>query len=577
MLESINMYSPRSGITNNISESFNHLLKTVVRPKLPSDLMLLAFYELAAHSLIEIKRGCAQVGNYYLKPEYANQQKEKSSLDKGNVITDINNFVRLLKQALNNGSKPTHTKSEQPLKYENESEKNEDTDHTYTFKHNKDDTVISNASSKVLAELALAENRVFFMEQTKCYIVLNRKRDPYAVRLSPDRCLCPSTTTCYHIFAAQMLAGNYSEPEKRTLNLSLLRKRARKREEHRSIGKKKPRLELEDIVPAPDSQIVQDGPAETCILDDSCSIMDFTPTNEESSVSECKSVMDSSFIEKEENTEITKKKNINRLSLGHKKRYWIAELSLPWTEKKYIIGDQTLTCDSMHAAQKIVKSQFPFVGGLQDTGYVPIFNDKKNKWHYQSPMLPIAMKTVAQIHHTGQFHWVLSTKYNDKVYIFDSMFHLKTPLSPSLQIQLCNIYANKGHILNVYLPYYNQQTNGLDCGVFAIANLINFCFSIKNEDESIFTNEFDIDSMRRHLIAGFEAKKFKKFPLGKTNVPKKFHKVSIPIDCIHCEQPNVFEDMLQCDRCQKWMHYSCALVEVHRPTPERWWCNNCKT
>ena len=74
----------------------------------------------------------------------------------------------------------------------------------------------------------------------------------------------------------------------------------------------------------------------------------------------------------------------------------------------------------MHAAQKIVRTQFPFVGGLQvqDTGYVPIFNDIKNKWHYQSPMLPMAMKIVAQIHHTGQFHWVLSTKYNDQSVYF---------------------------------------------------------------------------------------------------------------------------------------------------------------
>ena len=235
-LESLDLYSPKSGITNNISESFNHVLKTVVRPKLPADLMLLSFYELAASSLFEIERGCAQIGNYHLKPIFICEAISKSSIDKRSIITDISKFVKILKQALNNKVK---TLEQTSVKSDQGSEKDIDIDHTYHIQSTIDNNAISNASSKVLAELAVAENRVFYIEQTRCYVVMNRKNDPYAVRLSPDKCQCPSTTKCYHVIAAQMLAGCYAKPEKRTLNLSLLRKRGRKREEHRSIGKKK--------------------------------------------------------------------------------------------------------------------------------------------------------------------------------------------------------------------------------------------------------------------------------------------------------------------------------------------------
>ena len=317
---------------------------------------------------------------------------------------------------------------------------------------------------------------------------------------------------------------------------------------------------MEKVVPAPDSKISKDSPAETSLIDND----DSMPVP----------VLD--FIVVEDDREPVQKKRNDRLSLKLKKRYWVKDLSLPWTEKNGIVYDRTLTCDSMHAAQKVMRNQFPFIGGLQDSGHVPIFNDAKNKWHYEFPMLPIATDVVAQIHHTGTFHWVMSAKFNNKVYVFDSLMHTNSHLSPSLQIQLCAIYANNSHSLEVLLSTNNQQSNGVDCGVFAIANLTNFAYSMKYENESMFTNEFDVEKIRPHLITSFEAQKFREFPITKVKPAHKFHKVTIPMDCINCDQPNVFEDMLQCDRCCKWMHYSCNIIEVPKPTPEKWWCSNCK-
>lgn len=65
MFESINLYSPASGITNNINENFNVLTS---RNQRYQHNYAIGFYELAPLSLFDIKLGCAQVGNF-LKPD----------------------------------------------------------------------------------------------------------------------------------------------------------------------------------------------------------------------------------------------------------------------------------------------------------------------------------------------------------------------------------------------------------------------------------------------------------------------------------------------------------------------------
>ena len=99
-LEQLNLYSPNSGITNNISESFNHVLKSFVRPNMPSDLLILAFYKLSALGVMETKRGFADIGNYKLKDNYCDLKIDRKQLDFGNITTDIDSFVKILKNVL---------------------------------------------------------------------------------------------------------------------------------------------------------------------------------------------------------------------------------------------------------------------------------------------------------------------------------------------------------------------------------------------------------------------------------------------------------------------------------------------
>ena len=76
--------------------------------------------------------------------------------------------------------------------------------------------------------------------------------EPRVVRLHPKpTCSCPARAACYHIIAAQMAVGSAEKPHSKAINITRLRKNLRKRQDKTS-GRKKPRLQDVDVVPADD-------------------------------------------------------------------------------------------------------------------------------------------------------------------------------------------------------------------------------------------------------------------------------------------------------------------------------------
>ena len=75
-----------------------------------------------------------------------------------------------------------------------------------------------------------------------------------SIQIHPKKkCTCPATTDCVHVLAV-LLSINIPEselqPEKKTVNLTLLRKNARGK---KKPGRKRPRQGDVDVEPAPDS------------------------------------------------------------------------------------------------------------------------------------------------------------------------------------------------------------------------------------------------------------------------------------------------------------------------------------
>ena len=138
------------------------------------------------------------------------------------------------------------------------------------------------------------------------------------------------------------------------------------------------------------------------------------------------------------------------------------------------------------------------------------------------------------------------------------VFNQKSELfSDSLQIQLSAIYKPNG-IIQVKIPEIQQQDNCYDCGIFAIAHLVEFCFNSNYSGTKFIT--FCNKYFRDHLITCLENQCFQPFPKeSKKTKLKKVKTKTVKIECnCRCGKPDCLEDMVGCDwidgKCNIWYH-----------------------
>ena len=120
-----------------------------------------------------------------------------------------------------------------------------------------------------------------------------------------------------------------------------------------------------------------------------------------------------------------------------------------------------------------------------------------------------------QIHYDIQRqHWITSATTRNRVEVADSLRN--GSLTRSIQDQLSAKYSCLAvdGILPVYLLPVTQQDNSVDCGVYAIANAIEFVVDNGNP-----LANYDIELMRSHLINCFESGALQPFPKCPTKIP----------------------------------------------------------
>ena len=231
-------------------------------------------------------------------------------------------------------------------------------------------------------------------------------------------------------------------------------------------------------------------------------------------------------------------------------------------------GDM-LTDEHIHLAQEMLHTQFPHLDGFQSSllsqvdGFSPVRNES------------------IQIHHVDGNHWVVSTSIGQTVSVFDSKFDGRE-LSSSLSHQLATIYRTLmkttdedgeeiDPILEVSIPYVQQQQGKRDCGLFAVAFALHA--ALGNDLQNIV---FDQMRMRSHLLACFEKKKLTSFPNEKRKAREEkylyFPMQEIELYCT-CLMPETYGDMVQCDACEKWYHLRC--VGLLEPPQVDWICMSC--
>lgn len=180
ILSDLGIYTTGSGVTTNVSESMNTILKRLTQWKeVTLEHMVLAFYFLQTFYLKEVLRGRCGTGNYHVKVEYGSMK-----LDSSNVFFPTD-----------------YVSPEEIIPFlQHKTLQNNDTGKTEDYQ--------KSMTMEALAEMTVKQNRVFLQPQSQEFIVKGLKDKDYVVSLFPnEKCSCNSSRTCYHIVAARMSIG----------------------------------------------------------------------------------------------------------------------------------------------------------------------------------------------------------------------------------------------------------------------------------------------------------------------------------------------------------------------------------
>ena len=167
-------------------------------------------------------------------------------------------------------------------------------------------------------------------------------------------------------------------------------------------------------------------------------------------------------------------------------------------------------------------------------------------------------------------HWVATSYQNGEVRLFDSCYNGK--IAPKVELQLCQLYKpliDEDGLLVSVAALQQQSPGTLNCGPLSIAAAYHTAAG-----DEVGSLTFNSTMIRQHLAQCFEEKRLSRFPMEKKRVRRAPSKhVLVEVNCV-CKRPDSFEDMVSCDGCDRWWHYSCANVKSVSEDSD-WYCNSC--
>ena len=158
-------------------------------------------------------------------------------------------------------------------------------------------------------------------------------------------------------------------------------------------------------------------------------------------------------------------------------------------------------------------------------------------------------------------------------YLLFRQFRVK--INTSLEFQLCKIYGRNKNTILIKILEVQKQDNSIDCGLFTIANAVEFC---NNGFKGGTHINYDEKYMRDHLIYCLERGFFSQLPknrIGRAPTILKTKDHLIPTNC-NCGSHDTIEGCDGKNRrtlCNVWRHKSCDgnirngnnwLCEVHK-------------
>ena len=104
------------------------------------------------------------------------------------------------------------------------------------------------------------------------------------------------------------------------------------------------------------------------------------------------------------------------------------------------------------------------------------------------------------------------SKDEESIYYIDSLGANMKDLKNNVKIQLPQIYSTTSAVLQVKIPRVQQHSNSYDCGLFAIANVVEVCFAPDSFNTRV---TYKVSKMREHLIECLDNGNTSQFPKEK--------------------------------------------------------------
>ena len=139
------------------------------------------------------------------------------------------------------------------------------------------------------------------------------------------------------------------------------------------------------------------------------------------------------------------------------------------------------------------------------------------------------------------------------------------------EVLVASLVATQANKLKVIFPNVALQTNGYDCGLYAIANATALAFG-RNPSTQTYIPKL----MRFHLYKCLENKQLELFPITSSKPKRKPHKkeFDVPLYCL-CHMPDTRTLYIYCDICGNEYHPQCVGFDVSISDTTEFTCPKC--
>ena len=235
--------------------------------------------------------------------------------------------------------------------------------------------------------------------------------------------------------------------------------------------------------------------------------------------------------------------------------------TLTSAQKSILCTNAWLDDTLINLGQLMLKAKYQYINGLQSV----LLAEKL-------ALIPQPDEFL-QLLNDHNNHWILISTIGcppTTVNVYDS---LHGTLSPKAQRVVADLIQSQVAYVTIQYVDVQWQSNGYDCGLFALANATALC---DGTDPS--TLSFDQSKMRQHFLACIEKNNLQQFPVrGQRRIIRPPHIQKVEVFCV-CRLPDDGSEMIQCCQCQEWFHTSCIRVPrawLKNPNIP-WLCTSCK-